>query len=120
MAEGRIAAEYRIDLTDNVLWVSLSTEDRWLSGSIEAELMNSGDDLNELIEEGQTRGVFRADADVPAITDSLLALLSGFLYRATFDPKSANTERLTACYESLLRGALYVEEPAAAKEGRDA
>ena len=44
-------AEYRIDLTNDELWVSLSTEDRWLSGSIEAELMNSGDDLTELIEE---------------------------------------------------------------------
>lgn len=44
-------AEYRIDITGDGLWVSLSTEDRWLSGSIEAELMNSGDDLNELIEE---------------------------------------------------------------------
>lgn len=44
-------AEYRIELADGQLWVSLSTEDRWLSGSIEAELMNSGDDLNELIEE---------------------------------------------------------------------
>ena len=44
-------AEYRIDLVDGDLWVSLSTEDRWLSGSIEAVLMNSGDDLDELIEE---------------------------------------------------------------------
>jgi hypothetical protein len=44
-------AEYRIELIDGQLWVSLSTEDRWLSGSIEAELMNSGDDLCEIIEE---------------------------------------------------------------------
>jgi len=44
-------AEFRGEHIDGVLWVSLSTEDRWLSGSIEEELMNSGDDLNELIEE---------------------------------------------------------------------
>lgn len=44
-------AEYRIDLIDGELWVSLSTEDRWLSGSIEGDLMNTGDDLGEMIEE---------------------------------------------------------------------
>ncbi len=44
-------AEYRIDLVDGEVWVSLSTEDRWLSGSIEGDLMNSGDDLDEMIEE---------------------------------------------------------------------
>jgi AcrR family transcriptional regulator len=74
-------------------------------------------DYKDLIEEGQARGVFRADADVPAITDSLLALLSGFLYRATFDSESATTERLTASYEALLRGALYVEESTKVEEG---
>ncbi len=44
-------AEYRIDLIEGELWASLSTEDRWLSGSIEGDLMNSGDDLAAVIEE---------------------------------------------------------------------
>jgi AcrR family transcriptional regulator len=76
-------------------------------------------EFEDVIEEGQARGVFRADAEVRAITDALIALLSGFLYRATFDPDKATTERLAACYESLLRGALYVDANAAAEESKD-
>ena len=74
----------------------------------------------DLIEDGQERGVFRADADVVALTDAILALLSGFLYRVTFDPEHATAERLAASYESLLSGALYIDGTAAAEEGRDA
>ena len=77
-------------------------------------------EMRELIEEGQRRGVFRTDADAAAITDALIALLSGFLYRATFDPEYATAERLAATYESLLSGALYITETAAVGEGRDA
>jgi hypothetical protein len=76
--------------------------------------------MRELIEEGQRRGVFRTDADAAAITDALIALLSGFLYRATFDPESATAEKLAATYESLLSGSLYIAETAAIEEGRDA
>jgi AcrR family transcriptional regulator len=76
-------------------------------------------EFEDVIEEGQARGVFRTDAEVRAITDALIALLSGFLYRATFDPEKATTERLAACYESLLRGALYVDANAAAEESKD-
>jgi hypothetical protein len=76
-------------------------------------------EFEDVIEEGQARGVFRADAEVRAITDALIALLSGFLYRATFDPDKATTERLAACYESLLRGALYVDANATAEESKD-
>jgi hypothetical protein len=76
-------------------------------------------EFEDVIEEGQARGVFRTDAEVRAITDALIALLSGFLYRATFDPEKATTERLAACYESLLRGALYVDANAAAEKSND-
>lgn len=44
-------AFYRIELADSKLWVSLVTPNRWLSESIEADLMHTGDDLEELIEE---------------------------------------------------------------------
>ena len=44
-------AEYRLAALDDGLWVSLVTADRWLSGSIEADLMNSSDSLSELLEE---------------------------------------------------------------------
>jgi AcrR family transcriptional regulator len=77
-------------------------------------------EMTELIEEGQRRGVFRKDVNAASITDTLLALLNGFLYRATFDPDYATAEKLAATCEPLLRGTLYANEAAAAGEGRDA
>lgn len=44
-------AEYRLFIESNVLWVALVTEHRWLSQSIEADLVHTGDKLNELIRE---------------------------------------------------------------------
>jgi hypothetical protein len=45
-------ADYRINPDDDgSLWVELVTEDRWLSGSIEGELVHSGDKINELVDE---------------------------------------------------------------------
>jgi len=44
-------AWYRIDRTDGKLNVSLVTANRWLSESIEADLMHYGDPIEELIEE---------------------------------------------------------------------
>lgn len=44
-------AEYRVFAEDGTLWVALVTADRWLSESIESELMHSGDKLEELLEE---------------------------------------------------------------------
>ena len=44
-------AQYRLDLDGDDLFVSLVMEDRWQSQSIEAELVHSGDKLDDLIEE---------------------------------------------------------------------
>lgn len=44
-------AEYRLESDGRRLWVSLVTADRWLSQSIEADLVHTGDNLAELIEE---------------------------------------------------------------------
>jgi hypothetical protein len=44
-------AEYRLDVIDNKLWVSMVTPNRWLSESIETDLLHTGDKLDELIEE---------------------------------------------------------------------
>ncbi len=47
-------ASYRVtvDLPDhNVVWIGLYTPDRWLSESIEAELMHVGDKIEDLLEE---------------------------------------------------------------------
>lgn len=44
-------ANFRLAIEDGVLCVSLVMSDRWQSESIESDLMNSGDKLEELLEE---------------------------------------------------------------------
>lgn len=44
-------AFYRVSVEEGSVWVSLETVDRWLSGSIEEELVKTGDKLDELLEE---------------------------------------------------------------------
>lgn len=44
-------AEYRVDVEGDEIWVSLVTANRWLSESIESDLLHSGDKLNELLDE---------------------------------------------------------------------
>lgn len=44
-------AEYRVEFEGSQVWVSLSTKDRWLSESIESDLLHTGDKLGELLEE---------------------------------------------------------------------
>lgn len=44
-------AFYRVYEEEGDIWIALETEDRWLSGSIEADLVNTGDKLDELLEE---------------------------------------------------------------------
>ena len=44
------SAEYRLDWDEaGTLWVSLVTPDRWLSGSIEGDLVHTGDKMDELV-----------------------------------------------------------------------
>ena len=45
------AARYTLGEESGTWFVGLETEDRWLSESIEADLVHSGDSLEELIEE---------------------------------------------------------------------
>lgn len=45
-------ADYRVfPEADGTVWVELVTEDRWLSESIETDLVHTGDKLNELLDE---------------------------------------------------------------------
>src|SRR5688572_23450267 len=44
-------AEYRVQFDAGRIWVSLVTPDRWLSQSIEADLVHTGDKIEELIDE---------------------------------------------------------------------
>ncbi len=45
------SVRYRVRVEGGRVWVSLVSGDRWLSESIEADLMNTGDKLEELIED---------------------------------------------------------------------
>ncbi|MHC4976056.1 MAG: hypothetical protein ACYTF7_05550 [Planctomycetota bacterium] len=44
-------AWYYLSYEDGALWAGLATEDRWLSQSIEADLVHTGDSMVDLIEE---------------------------------------------------------------------
>ncbi|MEM7682268.1 MAG: hypothetical protein AAF288_09970 [Planctomycetota bacterium] len=45
-------AEYRLEVAeDGGFWVGFFTHDRWLSQSVEADLVHTGDKLHDLIEE---------------------------------------------------------------------
>lgn len=51
-AKGSAApAHYRLTLEGGRLYVEFTTPDRWLSHSIEADLLNTGDKLEDLIDE---------------------------------------------------------------------
>jgi hypothetical protein len=44
-------AFYRVDADGGRVWISLVTPDRWLSESIESDLMHTGDKIEELVVE---------------------------------------------------------------------
>jgi AcrR family transcriptional regulator len=58
--------------------------------------------LEAIVRLGQEQRVFRADADVAAISDGVQALLSGFLYRATFHPERAEASGLRRSFDALV------------------
>lgn len=67
------------------------------------------DTLIETIREGQAQGVFDAAADAATFAFAIQALLSGFLYRTTFEPERATPDELRKTLDALVRGALLVE-----------
>lgn len=94
-------AFYRVERDERGVWVSLVTANRWLSESIESDLMHTGDKLDELIDEefaetGWEHGRatfehFRSDdmlftfrtpiplaADDPKLADAATAALLGY------------------------------------------
>lgn len=73
--------------------------------------------LERTVREGQRAGLFRADADVEGFAEGIQALLSGFLYRATFDPERATPALLRRSFDGLVRNALLVEAPEKAGGG---
>lgn len=55
----------------------------------------------ELVRAGQLEGVFRRDVDPSVVAHTIGAVLSGFIYRGSFDPKNATPEALQACLETI-------------------
>jgi AcrR family transcriptional regulator len=69
-----------------------------------------GAEIQRTIREGQRRGVFRPDADVEAFEAGIQALLSGFLYRATFHAEQATPAALSRTFDALVRDVLLLED----------
>jgi AcrR family transcriptional regulator len=70
--------------------------------------------IESLVRAGQDAGVFRRDVPPRVVADGITALLSGFIYRATFDPRAASREALRACFDNLVLG--FLEQPACERE----
>jgi AcrR family transcriptional regulator len=65
-------------------------------------------EIVDAIREGQRSGAFAADVDADAITDGIMALLGGFLYRSAFDPAYSDPARLRACFDALFHSTSLV------------
>jgi AcrR family transcriptional regulator len=73
-------------------------------------------EVEQTVREGQHGGVFRRDADAVTFADGVQALLSGFLYRATFDPEQASPGQLRTCLSAMVRDGLL---PESTREGEE-
>lgn len=66
-------AEYRLGVSEGTFWITVQTEDRWLSESIESDLVESGDEITDLIdEEARARGYTGPDMPVEHFRDQNL------------------------------------------------
>ncbi|MGI9592328.1 MAG: TetR/AcrR family transcriptional regulator [Myxococcota bacterium] len=73
-----------------------------------------GRELAAVVRAGQAAGVFRKEVPPVAVAEGMQALLSGFLYRANFDPESAQAPLLRRCLEALVN---ELVRPARARAG---
>jgi len=69
----------------------------------------------ETILEGQRKGVFRTDVSAEVVASGIGALLSGFIYRAAFDPIAASGDALRACFDTLVLEPLRADPAPAAR-----
>ena len=99
-------AFYRVNVEDEAVWISLETKDRWLSGSIEGDLVNTGDKLDELIEE-EVIDLGHHDAKVSFDhfrSPELMYVFRSKLSTALEDPKAADHALIWLLgYEIVLR-----------------
>ncbi len=64
------------------------------------------DEIQSILREGQQAGVFAAHFDPEAIVTAIHGIFDGQIYRSAFDPENANSTRLGAALEALLRHAV--------------
>lgn len=83
-----------------------------LDASLRALFRSWGEQTRVILEEGQRAGVFDQEADAPALADAISGLVSGFLFRASFDPEHSNPDTLLAAFRELVSGRLLQGEPA--------
>jgi AcrR family transcriptional regulator len=65
-------------------------------------------EYEELVRAGQREGRFRVDLDANTVAHCISGLVSGFIYRATFDPASATPDALRATFDLLVLRVLGV------------
>lgn len=58
------------------------------------------------LEAGQASGAFRSDVEIEPFVQSLLALVSGFIFRGVFEPEATQPEVLRAAFDALLASSL--------------
>jgi AcrR family transcriptional regulator len=67
-----------------------------------------GEQMEQLVREGQAAGEFAKDAEPERFARAFTAVFDGFLYRSTFDPERANAQTLGEAFDLLLREHLGV------------
>jgi len=101
---------YRLETDQDKLWVGLVMKDRWLSESIEADLMHSGDTLDELLEEELVElGLDLSDEDRPLVFEHFRSDDMLFTFRTPIPggpASSLDADRVTTfllAYEATFR-----------------
>lgn len=101
-------ASYRLEEIGGKIWLSMVTADRWLSESIETDLMHNGDDLRDLLEDelvDQDAPITRLDYEHFRSDDKLFTFRS-IVPVAGNIPSPANIDAIYRCllgYEACFR-----------------
>ncbi len=100
-------ALYRLGWSGGGLWVSLEMTDRWLSHSIEADLLNTGDSAEELIAEEVVEQGFEGATQTPCEHFRSEEKMFTFRSRVPVSLKDANAAEVAAqwllAYEACFR-----------------
>lgn len=71
-----------------------------------------------ILEAGQASGAFRADVDIEPFVQSVLALVSGFIFRGVFEPEATRPEALQAAFDALFSCSLLAPKERLSGEPR--